>query len=112
MVLDKDGKTDRTFKGMITSIEAENVKVRWDDGFAQSIRGAKLGVVFGEEETENTNTGLTYWRTVPRFFCTCEDIRTNNYRVPKKKPLPKETALEAFAADVAGFKQIEEDIPF
>lgn len=112
MVYDRDGNTDRTFKGLITSIEAENVTIQWDDRFAKSITGAKVGVLFGEEETEYN--GLTYWRTVPKYFCTCEDIRTGNFRVPKKRPLEKTDPLAAFKAPAPAdtFTAVEEDIPF
>ena len=117
MVYDKDGNTDRTFKGMITSIEAENVKIQWNQNFCNSIKGAMLGVVYGEEETEYN--GISYWRAVPKFFCSCEDIRTNNYRVPARKPLdrnvPKNTHTDdAFgASDIpSGFASVEDDIPF
>lgn len=112
MIYDKDGNTDRTFKGMVTSIEAENVKVQWNDKFAKSITGAKVGVLFGEEEAEYNN--LTYWRTVPKYFCTCEDVRTGNFRIPKKRPLEKTDPLAAFKAPAPAdtFTAVEEDIPF
>lgn len=112
MVFDRDGNTDRTFKGLITSIEAENVKVQWDDRFAKSITGAKVGVLFGEEEAEYNN--IVYWRTVPKFFCTCEDVRTGNFRTPKKKPLERVDSLAAFRAPAPAdtFTAVEEDIPF
>ena len=111
MIYDKNGNTDRTFKGMVTSIEAENVVIQWGKEFCRSIKGAKLGVIFGEEENEYN--GVTFWRTVPKYFRTCEDIRTGNFQTPKKKPLEKTDPLAAFKEpEVSGFAAAEEDIPF
>ena len=112
LTLDRDGNTHRMFKALITSIEAENVRISWDDNFAKSIQGAQIGVIFGEEENENKNTGFVYWRTVPKYFCACEDVRTNNFRVPKPKPLEKVDLSWTNPAPADSFAAAEVDIPF
>lgn len=113
VVFNNNGATNKFFKGLITSIEAENVKISWDDKFAKSITGAKIGVVFGEKEIESKRTGNTYWTTKPKYYCTCEDIRTGNYKTPEPEPLEKDP-LAAFTAPAPAdnFTAVEEDIPF
>ena len=108
---DENGKTNRLLKGFVTSIEAENVKVSWDENFGKSVQSAKLGVVFRSEEAEYN--GIYYWRAVPLFFCSCEDIRTNNYKIPAAKPLDARTPNKAPIEDVPdSFSAVEADIPF
>lgn len=107
---DSEGKTNRLLKGFVTSIEAENVKVSWDDKFSQSVQGALLGVVFGEEESEYE--GAQFWRTVPKFFCSCEDIRTGNFNIPKAKALDGGTNFRDQSDAVSSFAAAEADIPF
>lgn len=108
---DDEGNTNRLLKGFVTSIEAENVKVSWDDNFGRSVQGAQLGVVFGNVESEYN--GIVFWRAEPKFFCSCEDIRTNNYNIPKDKPLGTPGAsLKDLGDPTDSFKAVEEDIPF
>lgn len=108
---DEEGNTNRLLKAFVTSIEAENVKVEWNDNFRKSVQGALLGVVFRNEENEYE--GVHYWRAVPCFFCSCEDIRTNNYNTPADKPLDVPGASLSRADDLPdSFQAVEEDIPF
>lgn len=111
---DRDGNTNRMLKGFVNAVEAENVKI--DDGktlnFDKAV-GALVGVVFGEEEQLNS-VGSVYVRAVPSFFCTCEDIRTNNYKLPKKKELKRGDSVrrmqELGSAD--SFTAVDEEVPF
>lgn len=111
-VEDFNGGTHRMLKSFVNAVEAENVKI--DNGrelvFARA-KGALVGVVFREEESESM-TGGTYWRTVPYHFCTAEDIRTGNYRVPKRKELKTDQPKPATNGDPFGFAETAEDIPF
>lgn len=108
-----NGGTNRTLKAFVNAVEAENVRI--DNGrelvFARA-KGAKIGVVFRDEEAESM-TGGTYWRAVPNYFCTAEDIRTGNFRVPKKIELKQEQSKPAPAsAEPFGFAETNEEIPF
>ena len=107
---DGEGNTNRMLKGFVGAAEAENVQVQWGDNFCRSLQGAMVGVVFGEEEQEYRD--VTFWRTVPKFFVSCEDIRTDNYRVPKKKALEAVGALPSIADIPDSFAAAEEEIPF
>ena len=107
---DEEGKTSRMLKAFVTSIEAENVKVEWNDKFGKSVQGALLGVVFRDEENEYN--GACYWRAVPCFFCSCEDIRENNYNVPSPKSLSGSTMPAQDLPGPADFAAAEEEIPF
>lgn len=108
---DEEGNTNRLLKGFVTAIEAENVKVEWNDKFGKSVQGALLGVVFRNEESEYN--GAQFWRAVPCFFCSCEDIRENNYKTPADKPLGGTGASLSRVDDLPdSFQAAEEDIPF
>lgn len=109
---DQEGNTNRMLKGFVGAVEAENVEVKWGEGFCNSIRGALVGVVYGEEEQEYND--VSFWRAVPKFFVSCEDIRTNNFKVPDRKPLSKDVSYPV-VNDLElpdSFQAAEEDIPF
>lgn len=107
----EDGSTNPLIKGLVTSIEAENVKVKWGKEFCQSIQGAQLGVVFGREEHEYN--GVQYWRTTPRYFCSCEDVRTENYNIPKERPLKTPgVSIQDVADPGDSFQAVEDDLPW
>ena len=54
---DKDGKTSRAFKTFCTAVEKSNAgfKMVWGDMFCASLKGKKIGGVFGEEDYLNSN---------------------------------------------------------
>ena len=53
---DKDGKTSRAFKTFCTAVEKSNAgfKMVWGDMFCASLKGKKIGGVFGEENYLNS----------------------------------------------------------
>lgn len=53
---DKDGKTSRAFKTFCTAVEKSNAgfKMVWGDMFCASLKGKKIGGVFGEEDYLNS----------------------------------------------------------
>lgn len=106
---DEEGNTNRLLKGFVTAVEAENVKVSWDDNFSRSVTGALVGVVF--RDVENEYEGVCYWRAEPSFFCSCEDIRTNNFKVPQAKGLSR-AGSRPLDDGPADFAAAEMDIPF
>ena len=53
---DKDGKTSRAFKTFCTAVEKSNAgfKMVWGEQFCASLKGKKIGGVFGEEDYLNS----------------------------------------------------------
>ncbi len=105
-------KTSRNFKTFCTCVEkSNNYSIVWGSAdWAGQFKGKKIGVVFGEEESEYD--GKVTMKRLPRWFCTYDTALTAN--VPSAKLLKKQPALVAAASD--GFINVpsdaDEEIPF
>lgn len=106
MFYDSEGKTNRDFKSLCTSLEESGTEVWADDNFkVSSLKDAKVGIIFRREENEYQNARS--WRTAPCGFRSVRTIEEGAFNVPKDKPLP-----EPVLTDADSFTFAEEDIPF
>lgn len=127
VAVDAEGKTKKTFKGFVTSVEHSNeVNLpREDNAFLKSLEGKYIGVIFGREEFEGTD-GKTHWATKPRWYRSVQDIESDNYDVPEDTYLAP-SAPSAFAQGASAlfgnvpvtetsgadsFSALMDDIPF
>lgn len=77
-----DSKTNRDFKAFVTSVERSNgFQIDWSKDFASQFKGKKVGVVFGDVESEYN--GDIYTRPEIRWFCEYERVGAQS--VPKLK---------------------------
>lgn len=110
---DADGKTSRSFKSFITSVEASNgAEVEWGDKFEKWFVGKKVGVVFGEVEEEYNGEVKT--RRKIRWFC--EYSKAGSAQVPDKKFLAGSVPAKPAQASDQTFVNIPDgidgEIPF
>lgn len=94
------------FKRFTNTVEDSNPGYHWDWNEA-TLKGRKIGVVFGEREKESQR-GTIYTVTDAREIVTAEDIRTGKYKVPEKRTLQP-------APTYGGFSPVSDDdteIPF
>lgn len=75
----------RFFKRFINAVEASNPGYHWDWNEA-SLKGKKLGILFGEREKESKR-GTVYVVTEPRDVVSADDARGGRYRTPEKRLL-------------------------
>lgn len=76
----------RTFGNAIWAIEESNPGYHWDWNEA-ALKGKMVGVLFRDREWEiDGKTGMT---TEACTFVSVDDIRTNNFKMPKPKMLNK-----------------------
>lgn len=109
---DKDGKTSRAFKTFCTSIEKSNgnFKMVWGEAFCDSLKGKKVGGVFGEEEYV-ANDGTIKTARKLRWFRGIEGVMDAD--IPNKRTLDREDAPAPTTAN--GWTEIPEtddDLPF
>lgn len=110
-----NGKTTKKFKAFCTSVEESGGKIVWGDSFAENLKGAKIGVLFGREETEGRgkNEGKTFWNCRPVNFRSVQTIHDGNFTIPKDKPLESSSESELEPSKPEGFTALTEDsIPF
>lgn len=104
MVLDKDGKCSKFFKGFGTSIEASNQGYKFT-GDEASLKGKKFGGLFGKEEYENVFKERKMI-TKLRFIRSANGIKEAKVPEPKLLPQKSDISFETdFAAD-------NDDLPF
>lgn len=107
-------KTSRAFKTFCTSAEkSNNFQIQWGgNNWAAQFVGKKIGVVFGEEESEYE--GKVSMRRVPKWFC--EYSKAENQKIPQAKLLSGVVGQPAPAAEDNSFINIpdgvHEEIPF
>ena len=111
-------KTSRNFKTFCTCVEKSNdYTIQWGGkNWAQQFKGKKIGVVFGEEESEFD--GRISMRRVPKWFCRWDAVK--DAETPKPKYIngvgPAQPKASAPATDENGFVSIPEgaddEIPF
>ena len=90
-VKDFEDKTNRYLKTLITCAEASNNNFKFDWDHPECLKDKKIGIVFREEEFEDT-FGATRSATKP--FRACVYDKTEETKIPNKKSLP--TKGEAF----------------
>lgn len=108
-----EGKTTKKFKALCTSVEEDGHTILWDDRFAESLKGATIGVIFRREESKGTgeNEGKTFWNTKPFAFRSAQTIRNGEFTVPDDLPLKDDNASNV--APPSGFSTLsDDDIPF
>lgn len=106
-----EGKTTKKFKALCTSVEEDGKTITWGSQFAESLKGATIGVIFRREETEGRgdNEGKTFWNTKPYAFRSAKTIREGDFTVPMDVPL----ANEPTNAPTNGFSKLSADeVPF
>lgn len=108
MLEDSSGRCSRAFKSFCGALEKCGYTI-WDskDNFLiDNITGKLIGATFGREESYWN--GNYYWNTKCQFFCTVDDIKNGNFRVPEDKPMQKDEP-----DPVEGFSKVTDaDIPF
>ena len=76
----------RTFGNAIWAIEESNTGYHWDWN-ETALKGKMVGVLFRDREWEiDGKTGMT---TEACTFVSVEDVRTNNFKMPKPKMINK-----------------------
>ena len=108
-----EGKTTKKFKALCTSVEEDGKTIVWGDKFAESLKGATIGVIFRREESQGRgdNADKTFWNTKPYVFRSAQTIRDGDFNVPDDVPLKKDAAEEA--TPPGGFSSLsDDDIPF
>ena len=100
----------RTFGNAIWAIEESNPSFRWawDEN---ALKGKMVGVLFRDREWEiEGKTGMT---TEACTFVSVEDVRTNNFKMPKPKMLNKTASQTATASSFAVIDNDDlSDLPF
>ena len=100
----------RTFGNAIWAIEESNPGYHWDWNEA-ALKGKMVGVLFRDREWEiEGNTGMT---TECCTFVSVDDVRTNNFKMPKPKMLNKTTSQTASNSNFAVIDDGDlSDLPF
>lgn len=81
---DKDEKTKRAFKGMVTSFEESNPGYKWN-WEETSLVGKTVGIIYRNEEWEYN--GKTGWTAKPLRCMSAQKVRNGDYTLPDDKPL-------------------------
>lgn len=85
---EKDEWTKSAFKGMVTAFEKSNPGYQFDWNEA-SLAGKVIGILFRNEEWEYD--GKTGWAVRPFRAISTDSVRSNDFRLPKDKPLKNKT---------------------
>ena len=105
----EDGWTKNTFNGAMYAFEDSNGGFHWDWD-ENKLKDLTVGALFRRKEWEYN--GQTGWTTECCELIPAQDVRENNFQIPKDKPLKnKSTARSAMPA---GFEEIvdDDDLPF
>ena len=110
---DNEGKCSKNFKAFITAFEkSNNVTAVWGDKFEAQFKNKKIGVVYGEEESEYE--GKIKVKHTIRRFCSIDKVSTAT--IPEKKTLSGNNSTPAAASGSNDFMAIpdgaEEELPF
>lgn len=109
MVEDKEGNTNRFFKGFMTCVESSNQNYTFT-GDEKTLKGKLFGGVFGEEEYERMDgsIGISCKLTGVRSVQTIEE---GKFKIPELKKLPpKGDSFEDFMNNVDN--NSGDDLPF
>lgn len=114
---DKDGKTSRAFKTFCTAVEKSNAgfKMVWGEQFCASLKGKKIGGVFGEEEYLNSMNEV---KTARKLFWFRSIDTVMDADIPAKREL-SDNDQDKVGTPVAGADgfmnipdSIDEELPF
>ena len=105
MILDKEGKTNKFFKGFGTIIEESNTNYKFT-GDESSLKDKIFGAVFGEEEYEKMDGSIGTVCKINQLR-TVKAIKEEKYKIPEIKKLNKGEAYE-FDTTSSG----NDDLPF
>lgn len=118
---DKDGKTSRAFKTFCTAVEKSNAgfKMVWGDMFCASLKGKKIGGVFGEEDYLNS---MNECKTARKLFWFRSIDKVMEAEIPTKRELSDEDKDRVGTAPTVGTDigdgfmnipdGIDEELPF
>ena len=118
---DKDGKTSRAFKTFCTAVEKSNAgfKMVWGDMFCASLKGKKIGGVFGEEDYLNS---MNECKTARKLFWFRSIDKVMEAEIPAKRELSDEDKDRVGTAPTVGTDigdgfmnipdGIDEELPF
>lgn len=107
---EKNEKTKRALKGMVTSFENSNPGYRWNWD-ETSLVGKTVGIIYREEEWEYN--GKTGWTAKPLRCMSAQKVRDGDYTIPDKKPLRGDAYDSGYTAAPAGMTAVEtDDLPF
>lgn len=107
---DKDEKTKRAFKGMVTSFENSNPGYRWNWD-ENSLVGKTVGIIYRNEEWEYN--GRRGWTAKPLRCMSAAKVRSGDFTIPDDKPLRGDAYDTGYTAAPAGMTAVEtDDLPF
>lgn len=99
----------RAFGNAIACIEESNGAYVWDWN-ETGLKGKYIGVLFRNKEWEyNGNRG---WTTECCTVTTVEDVRNENYTMPKDKPLKNTASATVPPTGFMNDPGMDEDLPF
>ena len=105
---DREGKTSKAFKTFCTSVEKSNsgFKMVWGEKFCESLKGKKIGGVFGEEDYLNANNEV---KTARKLFWFRSIDGVMDADIPNKREL-----AEYPTQNNDGFTPVDDDgdLPF
>ena len=113
---EKDQWAKRTFNNMTAVLEESNPGYHWDwepieKGDFSQLRDKTVGVLFRNKEWEMK--GNTGWTTECCALVPAEDIRQENFTMPKDKPLTAEKRAAAQnPIDISAEELTDDDLPF
>ena len=99
----------RTFGNAIWAIEESNPGYHWD-WIEAALKGKMVGVLFREREWEwDGKSGMT---TEACTFVSVDDVRANNFKMPRPKMLNKATSQPANNSSFSAQDDLNSDLPF
>lgn len=86
LIFDKDGKTSKFFKGLLTCLEKSNPNFKFNPRAfdEKNLRGLLIGFIFAEEEYQKRDGSISS-RVFIKFPRPVADIRNRNFSVPEIK---------------------------
>ena len=106
---DKDEKTKRAFKGMVTSFEESNTGYKWN-WEETTLVGKTVGIIFRNEEWEwQGNTG---WTAKPLRCMSAQKVRNGDFTLPDDNPLRGDAYDTGNTAAPAMTAVADPDLPF
>jgi hypothetical protein len=108
---ERDSWSKRSFGNAMWAIEASNSGYHWDWNEA-GLKGKSVGVLFRDREWEMTNSkgeDISGWTTECCAFTDVQSIKDGTFKMPKKKPLKKESAAIPAASNEIHLTEEERD---
>lgn len=107
----EDGWTKNTFNGAMYAFEDSNKNYHWDWNEA-GLKGKIVGALFRRKEWKK-NDGTTDWCVECCELIPAQDVRDNNFKIPKDKPLKnKQPAKSTIPAGFEDITDDDDDLPF